>query len=162
MESPADLANIILLKRNVAGWSARLLYRNVELKHWQQAHAFFSILQDASRTKLYRAVELVENIQVAFSLDLFQPFSASIPKEQSRATVRKQMRFMDCMQYGLHRLIRLQSLNIFISSAKKDPFGLIRVANILYEHGPPQPIIVRLKIFGIQTLAKVQLQSGSL
>ena len=46
---------------------------------------------------------------------------------------------------SLPRLTKLQSLNVFINSTKDDPFGLVRMANILHNNSPPHPIVLRLK-----------------
>jgi hypothetical protein len=142
MNTSVELANFILVKKNLAPSVAHKLYRNVELKTWQQGYNFFKTTNTTSTT-LYSVTELVENIQVAFVLTL--PNTHGISKEEGRAQFWKFMQFMDYLQFGLPGLTKLRSLNVFINSTKEDPFGLIRMANILHNDSPPQPIILRLK-----------------
>ena len=91
----------------------------------------------------FTASELVENIQLAFVLTL--PNTHGISKEEGKAESWKFIQLMDFMQFCLPSLTKLHSLNVFIDSTKKDPFGLIRMANILHNDSLPQPIILRLK-----------------
>ena len=142
MKTPAELANFVRLKKNLARSVARMLYRNVELKSWRQGYNFFEAIYTTS-TALYSITELVENIQLAFMLTL--PNTHGISKEEDKAESWKFIQFMDFMQFCLLTLTKLHSLNVFIDSTKKDPFGLIRMANILHNDSPPQPIILRLK-----------------
>jgi hypothetical protein len=142
MKTPAELANFVRLKKHLAPLVARTLYRNVELKSWRQGYDFFETINTTSTT-LYSVTELVENVQLAFVLTL--PNTGGISKEEGEAESWKFIQFMDFMQFGLPSLTKLHSLNVFIDSTKKDPFGLIRMANILHNDSPPQPIILRLK-----------------
>jgi hypothetical protein len=142
MNTSAELANFIRLKRNLAPWVAHRLFRNVELKSWRQGYDFFKTIHTTTTT-LYSIAKLVENIQVAFMLTV--PYTRGISRAEGRAEFQKFVQFMDFMQFGLPRLTKLQSLNVFIDSTKDDPFGLVRMANILHNDSPPHPIVLRIK-----------------
>jgi hypothetical protein len=114
------------------------------IKTWnsQQGYDFCKTI-NITPTTLYSITELVENIQVAFVLTL--PSTSGISKEGGKEQFWEFMQFMDYMQFGLPFFTKLHSLNVFIDSTKEDPFGLIRMANILDNDSPPQPIILHLK-----------------
>jgi hypothetical protein len=129
-----------------------LLYRNVELTTWQQASAFFA-MAGTTATKFYKLVELVENIQMSFCLN-FTP-TPGLSKEDAQTQTWSHIYFMDYMQLGLKYFTKLRSLNVFAAPAMEDPFGLVRMGNILDEGSPPQPIVLRLRILNAKTNRKV-------
>lgn len=154
--SSSDLANLLLLNKNLAPRIARVLYHSLELTTWQKAANFFA-LATTPQTTLYRITDLVENIQLAFCLNFES--AAETPKSQARQEFQMHIRFMDHMQYNICHFTQLRILSIFISSAAQDQFGLVRVANILNENGPRQPISVYLKSFNRGKPSQVSLPS---
>jgi hypothetical protein len=152
--SSVEVAKLIHLTTRLAPSFAHKLYQHVELATRGQAFTFFATIAECHRsTRFYCIVDLVENIQVAFNLD-FKP-AHGIPKEQRMEEFQRHVKFMDLIQFNIRRFTRLKSLNVVISPAWQDPFGLVRVANVLYKHGPRQPISVRLKCLGAQVNGQV-------
>jgi hypothetical protein len=122
---------------------------------WQQAYTFFD-MANASRspTQFYSPTKLVKNIQLSFGL-VFHP-TPGTPVEERRIQMQRHMQLMDNLQFGLKYFTKLVSLNVFVAPATEDPFGLVRMGNILHEDGPPQPVVLRLKMLTDKAKRKVR------
>ena len=106
-----------------------------------------------SPTQFYSPTKLVKNIQLSFGL-AFHP-EPGTPVEERRIQMQQHMQLMDNLQFGLKYFTKLISLNVFIPPAMEDPFGLIRMGNILHEDSPPQPVVLCLKMLTDKAKHKV-------